>query len=372
MTTQHIETLIIGAGQAGLATGQQLRRLGRELLIVDANRRVGDNWRQHYDSLRLYTPLKYSGLPGLAFPGDPWTYPSKDDVADYLESYALHFDLPVRTQTRVDRLRSNGDGFVATLGDDAIECDNVVVATGTFGRTPNVPHFARQLDAATVQLHSTEYKRPAQLPDGPVLVVGASHSGCDIAYELSQDRPTFLVGRDCGQVPVEWDSPRIKIGLPVMLFLFRHVLTRRNPIIRKRLDEVRNHGGPMLRIKRHHLAERGVERIESRVTGASDGKPRLDDGRTLDVASVVWCTGCRQDFDWIDVPVFGESGWPQEYRGTVEGAPGLFFCGLSFQYAFSSMLLPGVGRDAAFVARAIADRSQSLDRDRAVPATVGS
>ena len=373
MTTQHIETLIIGAGQAGLATGHHLRRLGRDFLIVDANQRVGDNWRQHYDSLRLYTPVRYSGLPGLPFPGEPWSYPGKDDVADYLESYALHFDLPIRTQTRVDRLERRGDGFVATLGDDAIECRNVVVATGTFGRTPYVPDFAGDLDPSIRQMHSAEYKRPEQLADGPVLVVGASHSGTDIAYELAADRPTVLVGRDCGQVPVEWDSPRIRVGLPIMMFVFRHLLTRRNPIVRKRLDDVRSHGGPMLRIKRHHLAERGVERIEARVSGVSDGRPVLDDGRTLDVSNVVWCTGFRQDFDWIDVPVFGEDGWPTEYRGVVDGAPGLYFCGLSFQYAFSSMLLPGVGRDAAHVARAIADRAGSAtDHPNAALAGVAS
>jgi len=357
MTIQHIETLIIGAGQAGLATGYHLRRRGREFLVVDANQRVGDNWRRHYDSLRLYTPRKYSGLPGLPFAGEPWSYPGKDDVADYLEAYALRFDLPVRMQTRVDRLERRGDGFVATLGAEEIACDNVVVATGTFGHTPNVPDFAADLDDSITQLHSSEYQRPEQLADGPVLVVGASHSGCDIAYELAADRRTYLAGRDCGQIPVEWDSKRIKIGLPVMLFVFRHLLTRRNPMVRARLDEVRGHGGPMLRVKRHHLARRGVERIEARVDGAADGAPRLADGRTLDVANVVWCTGFRQDFGWIDIPVFADSGWPDEYRGAVEGAPGLFFCGLSFQYAFSSMLLPGVGRDADHVARAIADRS---------------
>jgi putative flavoprotein involved in K+ transport len=359
MTTQHTETLIIGAGQAGLATGYHLRRLGRDCLIVDGNQRVGDNWRQHYDSLRLYTPVKYDSLPGLQFPGDPWSYPSKDDVADYLETYALHFDLPIRMSTCVDRLEQSGHRFVATVGDDEIECANVVIATGTFGRTPYVPAFASDLDPGIRQLHSSEYKRPEQLADGPVLVVGASHSGCDIAYELATERPTILAGRDCGQIPVEWDSKRIRIGMPIMTFLFRHVITRRNPVVRKKLDEFRNHGGPMLRVKRRHLDERDVEWIEERVVGVADGRPELADGRVLDVANVIWCTGFRQDFSWIDIPVFGEQDWPDEYRGVVESVPGLYFCGLSFQYAFSSMLLPGVGRDAWFVARSIADADRT-------------
>lgn len=362
MTTQHTETLIIGAGQAGLATAYHLRQLGRDCLIVDGNQRVGDNWRRRYDSLRLYTPIKYCSLPGLTFPGEPWSYPTKDDVADHLEAYALHFDLPIRMRTRVEHLEARNGSFVATLGDDEIECDNVVVATGTFGSTPDIPGFANDLDPRVRQLHSSEYERPEQLAAGPALVVGASHSGCDIAYELAADRRTMLAGRDCGQVPVEWDSRRIRIGMPVMTFVFRHVLTRRNPIVRGKLDDVRHHGAPMLRIKRHHLAERDVERVEERVTGVVDGQPQLGDGRIVDVANVIWCTGFRQDFSWIDFPIFGDSGWPDEYRGVVESVPGLYFCGLSFQYAFSSMLLPGVGRDASFVARSIAD----ADRHAAV------
>lgn len=359
MTEQQTETLIIGGGQAGLAVAHRLQELGRECLVVDGNRRVGDNWRVHYDSLRLYTPAKYCGLPGLAFPGDPWAYPTKDDVADYLETYALHFDLPVRMHTRVEHLETRDGTFVATLGDETIQSANVVVATGTFGRTPSVPALAADLDPAIRQVHSSGYKRPEQLAPGPVLVVGASHSGCDIALEVAADHPTILVGRDCGQVPVEWDSKRIRVAMPILTFVFRHVLTRRNPVVRKKLGEFRSHGGPMLRVKRHHLAEREVARFQQRVTGTVDGRPQLADGRVLDVANVVWCTGFRQDFGWIDLPVFGDDGWPEEYRGVVETVPGLYFCGLSFQYAFSSMLLPGVGRDAAHVAERIADADRT-------------
>jgi putative flavoprotein involved in K+ transport len=358
MTTQHIETLVVGAGQAGLATAYHLQRLGRECLVVEANDRIGDNWRCHYDSLRLYTPAKASGLPGLAFPGDPWSFPGKDDVADYLEQYALRHDLPVRIGTRVTRLtRGDVTGFVATVGADTITCDHVVVATGTFGRAPYVPDDAAGLDPTIRQLHSSEYARPAQLAPGPTLVVGASHSGCDIAYEVAAERPTILVGRDTGQIPVSWESRGLHIVLPIMFFAWRHVLTRRTPVGRRMMKDVRHHGGPMLRVKREHLAARGVERIEARVVGVTDGRPRLDDGRVLDVANVVWCTGFRQAFDWIDLPVTGEDGWPTEYRGVVETEPGLFFCGLAFQYSMSSTVLPGVGRDAEYLARRIAGRT---------------
>lgn len=364
MTTQHIETLIVGAGQAGLSTGYHLRRLGRPFLIVDRDKRIGDNWRKHYDSLRLYTPAKYTKLPGMEFPAaDRWSYPGKEEVADFLERYALHQDLPVRMSTGVDRLTARpGGGYIARIDGDTITCDNVVIATGSFGRTANLPEFAAELDPGITQLHSSEYRRPSQLQDGPALVVGASHSGTDIAYELATTRPTTLCGRDCGQIPLRWDSRRIRFALPVLVFLWRHVVTRRTPIGRKEMHEVRFHGGPMLRVNRADLAERGVRRLTNRVSGVRDGLPELDDGTVLDVRNVIWATGFRQVFDWIEVPVIGDDGWPREYRGVVDEAPGLFFCGLSFQFAFSSMVFPGVGRDAEYVACRIAARARERTR----------
>jgi putative flavoprotein involved in K+ transport len=358
---EHIETLIIGAGQAGLSTGYHLQRLGRPFLIVDGNARVGDNWRQQWDTLRLYTPAKYDGLPGLPFPGPGWAFPQKDQVADYLESYVQHWGLPVRHRTRVERLAATGSGGYAVTFDDSstITCDNAVVATGTFGRTPYLPDFAADLDPSTLQLHSSEYRRPDQLQDGPVLVVGASHSGTDIAYEVSETHPTTLSGRDLGQIPMRPESRLARLVVPVLLFLARHVLTRRTPVGRKAMEEIRFHGGPMLRVKRADLAARGVERVLGRVAQVRDGRPVLDDGTMIEAANVVWCTGFKQVFDWIDLPVIGADGWPAEYRGVVDEAPGLFFCGLSFQYAFSSMILPGIGRDARYLAKRIAARSRS-------------
>ncbi|AEF41256.1 flavin-containing monooxygenase [Hoyosella subflava] len=361
MNTQHIETLIIGAGQCGLSTGYHLQRRNRPFLIVDSNERIGDNWRKHYDSLRLYTPAKYTDLPGMPYP-DPerWNYPSRDEVAEYLESYAVRFDLPVRLNTSIDKLTARPEGgYSAIIGGEMITCDNVVIATGTFGRTPMIPEFARELDPSIKQLHSSEYKRPSQLLPGSVLVVGASHSGTDIAYELAETHETTLSGRDCGQLPMRWDTPLFRAGLPVLVFIARHVMTRRTPVGRKLMGEIRTHGGPMLRIKREDLAARGVIRNTSRVTGVRSGRPLLDDGTVADVQNVVWCTGFRQVFDWIDLPVIGDDGWPTEYRGVVRDAPGLFFCGLSFQFAFSSMVFPGVGRDTAYVARRIAARKAS-------------
>ena len=359
MKTQHIETLIIGAGQAGLSTAYHLGRRGRPCLVVDAMDRIGDNWRQQWETLRLFTPAKYDGLPGMPFPADsPWYFPGKDEVADFLERYAMQWDIPVRMSTRVERLEAApGGGYLATLAEDRITCDNVVVATGSFGRTPYVPSFAADLDPGITQLHSSQYRSPAQLPAGRVLVVGASHSGLDIAYELAASHDIVLSGRDCGQIPVNIESRRARIVVPFLFFMFKHVLTRRTPMGRKHIDEVRFHGGPALRVRREDLEARGVERVESRVVGVRDGLPVLDGGRVVDASSVVWCTGFQQVFDWIELPIFGADGYPEEYRGVVGAAPGLFFCGLSFQYAFASMVFLGVGRDADFVAGRIASRA---------------
>jgi len=361
MTTQHIETLIIGAGQAGLATGYHLKRLGRAFLVLDANDRIGDNWRCHWDSLRLFTPAKYDGLPGLPFPGDPWSFPGKDQVAGYLEKYALEMDLQVRLQAWVDRVEARPEGgYTAHLGAQTITSDNVVVATGTRGRTPHVPGFAGGLAPSIRQLHSTDYQRPSQLGDGPALVVGASHSGCEIAYEIAEHRPVTLCGRYPGNEPFAPGSGLDRIFTPLMVLVAHHVLTRRTPPGRRLMQYLRaHHGAPTARIKRRDLAERDVRWVEQRVTGVSeDGKPVLADGTSLDVTTVIWCTGFEHHFEWIDLPVFDEQGWPREYRGVVDGAPGLFFCGLVFQYAFSSMVLPGVGRDAAHIAGRIEERSR--------------
>jgi putative flavoprotein involved in K+ transport len=353
-----VETAIIGAGQAGLSVGYHLQRRGRPFVILDAAGRLGDQWRQQWDSLRLYSPAKYDGLPGMPFEGPPWSFPGKDQVADHLGQYAARFALPIRLRTRVSGLDADGTGgYVVTTNQGALRCRNVVVCTGTFGHTPTVPALADLLDPAILQLHSSEYRRPSQLHDGPVLVAGASHSGTDIAYEVADTHRTVLAGRDCGQIPLRIESWQARLVFPILVFAWRHIVTRRTPIGRRAMQHIRFHGGPMLRVKRSDLAARGVQRITERVTGVDKGQPVVG-GVAHEVANVVWATGYRQTFDWIHLPVLAGHGWPDEYRGVVRDSPGLFFCGLSFQYGFGSMLLAGVGRDAGYVAERISDRSR--------------
>jgi putative flavoprotein involved in K+ transport len=352
LNSERVETLILGAGQAGLSIGYHLQRRGCGFLIVDANQRIGDNWRSHWDSLRLYSPARNDNLPGMDFPAPRWSFPTKDEVADYLESYAERFQLPIRWEVRVRSLSKSGEGYRVDHDHGAFEADNVVVATGTFGRTPNIPDFAAELDPRIVQLHSSEYRNSAQLQAGPALVVGASHSGGDIAYELARDHAVILSGRDTGQLPVKLqDSLAVRVVWPLIFFMFGHILTRKTPMGRKLIHEERHHGAPLLRVKRADLAAAGVERVFDRTKGVQEGQPVLADGRVLDVANVVWATGFKQDFDWIQLPITGEDGWPIEHRGVVDSAPGLYFTGLAMQSSMRSMLVGGTGADAEYVAK---------------------
>lgn len=353
MATHRIDTIVIGAGQAGLSTAYHLQRRGIDFAVLESHDRVGDVWRRRFDALRLYSPAKYDGLPGWGVPGKAWSWPTKDELGDYLEAYVEHFALPVRTATVVQRLSRIADGYLVDCGTEQFVCANVVDATGGW-QTPYTPEFAPQIDPAVRQLHSHDYRNPTQLQEGPVLVVGLAHSGGDIALDVSATHPTIVAGRVHGELPFDIEGPVARVALPIMWFAANHVLTERTPIGRKVRTHVRAGGGPLLRVKRSHLAAAGVEHIEARVTAISDGKPQLDDGRVLDVRNIVWCTGFRKNLSWIDLDVTGEDGWPRQQRGCAVDHPGLYFVGLPFQYAFASMLVGGVGRDAAHVAAAIA------------------
>lgn len=354
-SNEHIKTIIIGAGQAGLSTGYYLARQHQQFLILDANDRVGDVWRKRFDSLKLYSPAKYDGLPGWGVPAKGWSWPTKDEVGDYLEAYAARFELPVRTGMAVDGLSREGTRFVITAGKHRFTADNVVVASGTW-QLPKTPDFADQLDASIFQLHSNDYRNPSQLRPGPALVVGASHSGADIALELAAAHHTTLSGPIHGQAPFRIDGPLARGVLPIMWFMANHVLTERTPIGRKMQIEVRKGGGPLLRVKREHLEAAGVQYVPDKTVGVRDGLPVLANGTVLDVQNVVWCTGFGKDTDWIKFPVLGADGWPDQKLGRSTSVPGLYFVGLPFLRAFSSMLIGGVGHDAERVAKDLATR----------------
>ncbi|HEX6499778.1 MAG TPA: FAD-dependent oxidoreductase [Micromonosporaceae bacterium] len=364
MSTERYETVIVGGGQAGLAMGYHLARRGRRFVILEANQRIGDSWRQRWDSLHLFTPARYDALPGLPFPAHDWSFPSRDEFADYLVDYAARWDLPVRTGVRVRRLWHEGGRYVVDAGDLRVEADNVVIAAG-FDRIPTIPEFAAKLDPSVVQLHAGEYRNPDQLADGDVLVVGAGNSGADIALELAATHRVLLSGRHPGQLPWRIEHRMSRLLSPLVFAAFRHVLTVRTPVGRTLRPRVLAHSGPLIRVKTGDLTAAGVERVP-RAEGVSDGLPLLADGRVLPVRNVVWCTGFRPDTSWIDLPVFDADGEPVQQRGVAADQPGVYFLGRLFQYSMSSSMVQGVGRDAEYLAERIAARA---DRS-AAPATV--
>lgn len=375
MNKQHqatrVSTIVIGGGQAGLSVGYYLAKRGLPFLILDANARVGDAWRNRWDSLRVFTPARYSGLPGMRFPAPRHSFPTKEQLADYLVEYARKFQLPVRNGVRVDRLWNEDGCFVMTAGNQRFESENVVVAMANY-QEPRVPEFAGELDAGIVQLHSHEYRNPAQLQEGGVLVVGVGNSGADISIEVARTHPTWISGKESGHIPWPIESFIAKhFMVRVIRFLGHHVLSVRTPIGRKLRPKMLHATNPLVRVKPHDLTDAGIERVP-RTVGAKNGLPLLDDGRTLEVKNVIWCTGYRHGFPWIDLPTFGEDGDPVHVNGVVSVVPGMYFVGLHFLYAVSSATLIGVGRDAERIVGAIGARAGSRTWQAASPPEVGA
>ena len=365
--TERFETVIVGGGQAGLAVGYHLQQRGHSCVILDASERIGDSWRKRWPSLRLYSPARADGLPGMAFPAPSSSFPSTHEMADYLEEYAQRFALPVRTRTAVEELERNGDGYVVSAGARRFEAANVVVATGVFQHEhPVIPPFASELHPGIRQLHSADYRSPAQLQAGAVLVVGAAHSGGDIAYETAgAGHPTLLSGRDTGQIPFDIEGRGARFVFPLLRLAATRVLTVSTPIGRKAKAGMRSHGGPLLRVRRADLEAAGVERAFERTVGVEDGKPVLADGRVVDAANVIWCTGFRNDYGWIRFPLpLDADGFPEQERGQVPSSPGLYFVGLPFLHSFASMLILGAGRDGKRVAKHILEHSSDRRRER--------
>lgn len=347
--TESVDTVIVGGGQAGLALGYHLVQQRRDFVILDAHARVGDAWRQRWDSLRLFTPAKYDGLPGRPFPGDRLSFPTKDEQADYLEHYAARFGLPLRTGVRVDRLWREDGRHVVAAGERRWRTDNVVLATGG-SQLPVVPEFAQAIAADVTQLHSSAYRNPAQLQPGNVLVVGVGNSGAEIALELSRTHPTWLAGTPSAEIPVRHGRTAARFVLPVIRFVVLHVLTLGTPLGRKAFRKANAHAAPLIRTRLRDLVAAGVQQVP-RVVGVRNGRPVVGGDRTLDVANVIWCTGYRDDFGWVDLPGFGREGRPPQHRGIVESVPGVYLLGQEFLFAAASATVPGVCRDARFLAR---------------------
>jgi len=362
-SSERIETVVIGGGQAGLVTGYNLKKAGRRFVILEAHARVGDSWRMRWDSLRAFSPNLISGLDGMPMPGPRWAFPTKDDLADYVEAYATGFELPVRTGVTVTRVSRDDQRFIVETSGGRIEADNVVIASG-HEHTPRIPSFASDLDPTVLQLHSKDYRRASQLRPGPTLVVGAGNSGAEIALDISRTHQTFLSGR-YRRAPV--GPSRHPLMLLALMPVVFHLLTIDTPIGRKIGPKLIKGSAPVERVRRKQLLAAGVEMVP-RTIGVRDGAPVLEGGRALAVRNVIWCTGYRTDLAWIDLPIIAEDGEPRQRRGIVPSTPGLYFVGRFFQYSFVSSLLGGVSRDAAYVVRHLLSRTAAPQRSAAADA----
>jgi putative flavoprotein involved in K+ transport len=346
--SDRYEVIVVGAGQAGLAIGYFLARQGRRFAVLEAADAPAAAWRERWDSLRLFTPVRYDSLPGLAFPGDPDSYPGRDDVVAYLTGYARHFDLPVELNTRVRALHRADDGngyLVEAEGDREHVAEQVVVATGPF-QVPRVPPVAHPLDDGVVQLHSTAYRRPDQLPAGPVLVVGGGNTGFQIAEELSRTHEVHLsVGSR--QTPL----PQRIAGRDLFRYLdavgFMRVSADSRLGRRLRYSETLVGSSPRAARDRHGI------RLRERTVDAQGAEVVFEDGGRLAPAAVIWATGFAVDHSWVHVPVFDDAARLMHHRG-VTCAPGLYFLGLTWQYTRGSALLGWVKDDAEFIAGRIA------------------
>ncbi len=360
MKSKQIDTIVIGGGQAGLAVGYYLAQQNLDFVILDAKEHVGDSWRDRWDSLRLFTPRSFNSLPGMPFQNSADRFPTKDEMADYLRDYVIHFQLPLLLGVRVNELSRDGDGYLVAAGAHRFKANHVVVATGAYP-TPRVPAFADQLDPAILQLHSSAYHNPDQLRGGAVLIVGAGNSGVGIAMELAPRHQVWLAGRDTGLIPSYFG----RFGYELGAVIFRVLMSRLTvdtmlgrQLVQRAMEFTKGH--PVIGVTQKDLLEAGVQRVP-RVVGVSNRQPTLDDKRVLDVANIVWSTGFVRDYSWIRLPVFGPNGEPVHHRGVVQTEPGLYFTGLPFQSSLLSGLVSGAHVDAKYIVKQIGVRARSTD-----------
>ena len=341
LANHDVDVLVIGGGQAGFAMGYYLAERGLSFLIVDANGEVGHVWRSRWDSLRLFTSAEYNNLPGKDFPGTRGSYPGKDQIADFLQTYAAETQLPIRLNTQVTSLIREDDTYIARSEGAEIRAGQVVVATGPF-HIPFTPAVAHDLDPELPQIHSAEYHHPDSVPAGRTLVVGGANSGQQIALELSESRPVEIsVGSKLPTLPqaplgrdIWWWLTSMRISRITVESRLGQRLSQRDVVI----------GGGLRELRKHGVATR------PRVVSGSGRTLTFEDASSADYEAIVWATGYRVDHSWIEIPdVKDERGQVRHVRGVTD-SPGLYLLGMTWQYTRTSALLGWVGNDAAFLA----------------------
>ena len=350
----RLDVVVIGGGQAGLAIGHFLARQGRRFVIVERAAEIAPAWRERWDSLTLFTPRRYSALPGLPFPGDPDGYPTRDEVIAYLDRYAESFELPIELNSEVKRLDlGDDDRFRLEVDGGTITADQAVVASGPF-HTPYVPKLADGLADGVFHTHAVGYRRADELPPGTVLVVGGGNTGFQIAKELSATHKVALsVGSR--QTPL----PQRLLGRDLFWWLTKARILDRT--VESRLGRKLSTRETLIGSSPRELKKRyGVE-LKPRVVDADGHAVRFRDGSELEVDAVIWATGYRLEYSWIRLPVVDDDGRLRHRRGVTD-LPGLYFLGLTWQYTRGSALIGWVKDDAEFIAERIAAYQESKAR----------
>ena len=350
---QHLDVAVIGGSQAGLAVGHFLSQQGRRFVILERANELAPAWRERWDSLTLFTPRRYSALPGLPFPGDPDGYPTRDEVTAYLEHYAESFGLPVELNSDVEELDRGGDErFRLEVGRRAIAADQIVVATGPF-QTPYIPKLHEKLSSDLFQTHAVGYRQPGAVPTGTVLVVGGGNTGFQIAKELSATHKVVLsIGSQ--QKPL----PQRVLGRDLFWWLTKTRLL--NKTVDSRLGRKLGMRDTLIGSSPGELTKRHGVQLKPRLVDGEGRRVRFEDGSELEVDAVIWATGYRSDYSWIKLPILGEDGRLRHRRGVTE-VPGLYFLGLTWQHTRGSALIGFIKDDAEFIAEEIAQYQQSRE-----------
>ena len=360
----ELEVAVVGAGQSGLAIGHHLARDRRRFTILERAGELAPAWRERWDSLTLFTPRRYSALPGLPLPGDPDGYPARDEVVAYLERYAETFELPVELHSEVERLAPEAGGRLRLelSGGRTLTADQVVVATGAFQR-PYAPAVAERLADEAFQTHAVGYRRPADVPAGTVVVVGGGNTGFQIAKELAATHRVVLsIGSS--QKPL----PQRVLGRDLFWWLTKARILDQS--VESRLGRKLSTRDTLIGSSPRELTKRHGVELKPRLVDADGHRVRFEDGSEAEVDAVIWATGYRPDYSWIDAPILDLDGRLRHRRGVTD-VPGLYFLGLTWQHTRGSALIGWVGDDAAFIAGEIAAEAQARAAGRA-PAGAGA
>lgn len=355
-TTEYSGIIIIGAGQAGLSVAYYLQKRKSHFLVLDANKNIGDSWRNRWDFLKLFTPAQYNRLPGYPFPAARGSFPSKDDMANYIVAYVNKFKLPVRTDMKVSSVRQTKKGYEISTQREVFYCKQLVIATGA-NPVPKIPELSKKLHGNIFQLHSAYYRNEKDLAPGNVLVVGAGASGVQLAIELSKSRETFIAGNPTFHIP---DFVFRYVGR-LYWFFAKYIVTLHTPLGRKVKPKFLSGGGPLINVSVKDLEAAGVNRLP-KLNAVENGIPVFENKANRTFSNVLWATGFKPDFSWIHINVFDKSGWPITDRGTCSAHEGLYFIGMPFQFGLSSTFVGGVGRDAKYIVKQLLREQQRMNQ----------